>query len=209
MAPWIGRLRKGRFQFGGVDYSLPLTFPPHAIHGTTWDRAWTADGSDALYIDLGPDWPFGGKVVQRFALTERSLTLTLEIHAAKEAFPASLGWHPWFKKTLSNGASAAVSFDAAAVYQCDAEQIPTGQLLRPHGGPWDDCFTSLRNTPSITWDDFITLGLHSDTSHWILYDMPADAVCIEPVTAPPNALNGSADIVAPDSPLRATFTLRW
>ena len=34
MVPWVGRTRRGRFSFDGVDYELPINMEPHAIHGT-------------------------------------------------------------------------------------------------------------------------------------------------------------------------------
>jgi aldose 1-epimerase len=43
MAPWTGRVRHGRFTFGGVDYQLPLNMPPHSIHGTVRDHEWTVE----------------------------------------------------------------------------------------------------------------------------------------------------------------------
>src|SRR6187402_2841826 len=51
MAPWVGRLRHGRFEFGGTTYHLALNHTDdegtsHAIHGTVFDAAWTLDRSD-------------------------------------------------------------------------------------------------------------------------------------------------------------------
>ena len=48
MAPWAGRVRRGRFHFEGRDYSLPITMVPHAIHGTTLARPWTHESDDRL-----------------------------------------------------------------------------------------------------------------------------------------------------------------
>ena len=58
MAPYAGRVRNGRFLFGGRPYALPLRAPPHAMHGTTLDRPWQENDSGSLSIDLGPNWPF-------------------------------------------------------------------------------------------------------------------------------------------------------
>ena len=40
MAPFAGRIRDGRFTFRGRDVQLPLNLPPHAIHGTVFERPW-------------------------------------------------------------------------------------------------------------------------------------------------------------------------
>ena len=45
------------------------TLPPHAIHGTVLDRRWQAVGDATIATDLGPDWPFAGRAVQRFELS--------------------------------------------------------------------------------------------------------------------------------------------
>ena len=34
MAPWVGRLRNGRVRWRGRTWDMPLTEPPHALHGT-------------------------------------------------------------------------------------------------------------------------------------------------------------------------------
>lgn len=95
MAPWVGRTRHGRFTFGGSDYELPITLPPHAIHGTVWNRPWTTVATNTLRIDLGADWPFGGFAEQTFTLTEGGLTLRLSVNAAVQKGPhrrSEFGW---------------------------------------------------------------------------------------------------------------------
>jgi len=94
MAPWAGRVRRGRFRFDGRQYSLPCNLPPHAVHGTTFTRAWSDEGDGRISIALGPDWPWPGRAVQEFALSDSALEMTLEVHADDGAFPASAGWHP-------------------------------------------------------------------------------------------------------------------
>lgn len=51
MAPWCGRIRDGRFLDGAAVRQMPLNSPPHAIHGTARDGAWTrarVTGSEAV-----------------------------------------------------------------------------------------------------------------------------------------------------------------
>ena len=40
MVPWAGRVREGRFEWAGEVHSLPINMPPHAIHGTVFNRPW-------------------------------------------------------------------------------------------------------------------------------------------------------------------------
>lgn len=209
MAPWAGRLRDGRFEHGGQTYQLPLSLPPHAIHGTVYRQAWEADGDSRASVELAPDWPFSGRVVQEFVLQESSLRLRLEVHSERECFPASLGWHPWFRRRLSRGGPAELSFTPGSMYERGEDFIPTGRKVAVPSGPWDDCFVDLVSPPEIRWPGALTLRLLSDVSHWVVYDQPTHAICVEPMTGPPNALNLRPEEVTPQRPLVAEFELQW
>jgi len=217
MAPWAGRVRNGRFDFDGRQYALPLGMPPHAIHGTTYTRAWQSDdngdgasSSDAtISTDLGADWPWAGHAVQTFSLREDHLALRLEVRSDAAPFPASIGWHPWFRRELDRGEAVDLDFEPDAMYACDDAGIPTGQLIAPTAGPWDDCFTGVANAPVLRWPGALALTLESSADHWVVYSQPEHAICIEPMTGPPNALNARPRIVTPDAPLVATARLSW
>ena len=51
------------FTFEGRDYTLPLGMPPHAIHGAAMHRGWGRVDAATIATELGPDWPFAGRVV--------------------------------------------------------------------------------------------------------------------------------------------------
>ena len=104
MVPFAGRIRRGRFRFGDRDVQLALNLSPHAIHGTVFERPWQVDDPTTLSIDLGTGWPFTGRVVQQFALTDDQLDVSLSL-LSDEPMPAALGWHPWFRRRLG-GAGA-------------------------------------------------------------------------------------------------------
>ena len=208
MAPWAGRVRHGRFRHNGTEYRLPLTLPPHAIHGTAWGGRWQQHCENGMFKDLGDDWPFAGRAEQYISLSDHMLTMELSVHAHEDSFPASIGWHPWFLREVGD-ASAELLFDAAAIYVDDREQIPTGELASPPPGPWDNCFTQLRSDPRIRWPGMLQLTLSSDLDNWVVYDLPEHALCVEPMSGPPNALNLQPRLVTPEQPLRGTFTLTW
>ena len=219
MVPFAGRVRDGRFEFGGRRYALPVNLAPHAIHGTTLDRRWAALDDRTITTELGPSWPFAGRVVQRFELDTGRLTCRLELHA-DEAMPASIGWHPWFTRqpVLVGGGVASVAhagplelaLDAGAMLLRDATGIATGELIAPPPGPWDDCFTGLRRPPVIRWPHFLELTIELDCPSWVVYTVPDHAICVEPQTAPPDALNtGAAAVVIPGLPLTAEMTWTW
>jgi aldose 1-epimerase len=203
MIPWAGRVRRGRFTFAGVTYELPLDLPPHAIHGTTYARPWDVEADGSLAIELGPDWPFGGDARQQFHLTPDALTCTIEVHAASRSMPAQAGWHPWFVRPVDLG------FEATSHYVRDGDGIPTGELGPVPPGPWDDCFTDLLSPPQLAWPGGPTLTLTSTCAHWVVYDQPAHALCVEPQTGPPDGFTLAPQVVEPGAPLVASFTLHW
>jgi aldose 1-epimerase len=209
MAPFAGRVRGGAFEFEGRRHALPLRRPPHAIHGTTWERTWSDAGGGVLACELGPDWPFPGRAVQRVELVPDALRLRLELQAQGAAFPASIGWHPWFRRRLARGGELRLAFEARAMYRRDADGIPTGELVAPTPGPWDDCFTELVRPPLLHWPGALRLELQSSADHWVVYDEPAHAVCVEPQSGPPDALHIAPRLVAPGRPLALELRLAW
>lgn len=208
MAPWAGRIRHGRFAFQGVTHQLPLGAPPHALHGVVLDRPWRLDGPDAISIEMDGRWPFRGHVRQRFVVSEGGLDVEMSLEA-DEPQPAAIGWHPWFRRALEPGGEPVrLELDAAEMLVRDAEGIPTGLRTSPPAGPWDDCFTGLRSDPVLHWPG-LRLALSSTCAWWVVYTQPAHAICVEPQSGPPDALNSGPEIVMPGLPLTHTMRWRW
>jgi aldose 1-epimerase len=203
MVPWAGRVRHGRFRFGGRTYELPIDLPPHAIHGTTYLLPWAVEPDGTLATELGQAWPLGGHARQRFELTATQLTCSIEVHAGDRAMPAQAGWHPWF------GRPCRLLFAANAMYALDDECIPTGQLTAVPPGPWDNCFTKLLGPPQLAFPGGPTLTVTSSCTDWVVYDRPEHAICVEPQTGPPDAFNHAPQVVEPGAPLVGTMTWRW
>ena len=209
MAPFAGRVRDATLTFAGRRHELPATLPPHAIHGTVLDRRWHVVGDATVTTELGPDWPFAGGVVQQFELAEDHLTCRMELHA-DEPMPASIGWHPYFARRIPGVvAPLELDFEAGAMYVRDEAGIATGQRVPPPPGPWDDCFTDLRRPPVLCWPGFLELTIESDCQDWVVYTVPEDALCVEPQTAPPDAVNADPTVIGPERPLVAVMTWRW
>ncbi|OGO57758.1 MAG: hypothetical protein A2Z32_06015 [Chloroflexi bacterium RBG_16_69_14] len=209
MAPYAGRVRGGTFGFDRRTIQLPIAMPPHAIHGTVYDRLWSVLGDGAITTELGPDWPFAGRVVQRFELAADHLACRLELHA-DEPMPASIGWHPWFLRRLTDvPEELRLDLEAGSMYVRDTDGIATAERVAPPPGPWDDCFTDLRRPPVLRWPGFLELTIESDCEDWVVYTAPEDALCVEPQTAPPDALNRDPVVVQPGRPLVAEMTWRW
>ena len=152
----------------------------------------------------GLDWEFGGSVTQTIDLFPDRVDVALAIESTGGAFPAELGWHPWFRKPDR------LEFSPTAMYARNEFGIPTGALVEPDDGPWDDCFV---NTEPVVlhYDRAVApaVRLESDCDHWVVYDMPTDATCVEPQSGPPDAFNLRPHVVDPDTSLRRTMTISW
>ena len=209
MVPWAGRIRRGRFTADGQPVQLPVDHPPHAIHGTTKSRPWSVDGPGRLTCELGADWPWPGTVTHEVELGAGRLSMTLTVDAG-EAMPVSAGWHPWFRRRVG-GVDAELELPAERMWRRDAEGIPDGALVEPTRGPWDDCFTALVGPVVVRWPGILDLVVESDCEHVVVFTEPADAVCVEPQSAPPDAHNSGEDlvIVAPGAPWSITTTWLW
>jgi aldose 1-epimerase len=216
MAPWAGRTRGGRFAWGGTVYELPVNHAGHAIHGTVFDRRWLLELADTGYLrfrrDLAPGWPFDGWAVHEVALSPSRLDLRLEVHTVGATFPATAGWHPWFARRVGVGSPLEVDLDARRWFPKDSDGLPTGRVEAPPArGPWDDCFTAVTWPIRLSWPGALEVTMTSTSDHVVLYDQPPHAICVEPQTGPPDALNHLewARLVRRSTPLVAEMSLAW
>lgn len=212
MVPFAGRLRDGRLDWRGTRHRFPLRRPPHAIHGTVLDARWTVDRLDAssctCSTSLVDPWPFPGRVTHSVDLTDDRLDLALTVRADVD-MPVQIGWHPWFRKP------SATRFPFDAIHPRDADGIADA-VAQPLGiVPWgdvDDCF----RMPIDGLDDLLTitidgceLMLTSSCRHWVVYDRPMHATCVEPQSGPPNRIAHDPVVVPAGSSIRETFSIRW
>ncbi len=213
MAPWAGRIREGRFSFDGRTYRLPVNFGPHAIHGTVADRPWryVAHTRDTAVIDCRLDdrWPWNGYVRHVINLAGASAHFRIEVHAEDQPFPAAAGWHPWFSRRLARGGTLELDVMADAILERDDSHIPTGDRAPIPPQPWDDCFDKVLWPVTLTWPDALQLDVSGDTRYGVIFTEPEDAVCVEPQTGPPDALNLEPVLVTPDDPLTAEMSWTW
>ncbi len=218
LAPWTGRLRHGRFSHDGRAYQMPLTLPPHALHGLVVDRPWQLQGDGIVGIELSAPWPWRGRVSHVMRLASDRLESRLEL-SADEPMPAAMGWHPWFPRVLDGAdgrhlGPVELEVQPGRMYANDEEGLPSGKLVPPVPRPWDYCFIELARPPRLRWPGeagaSLELTIDSDCPCWILYDEEPQAIAVEPWTAPPDSLNlPSPSIVAPGQPLVATMTWSW
>lgn len=232
MAPWPNRIDGGRFVWRGRLYDVSGGRAGHALHGRACNLRWTIDGATAsscrLSVAFDKAWPFGGRAVQRIDVLDEGIDLRLEVHATGAAFPAGVGWHPWFRRDVRPRHDVRVLIDAGHVYETD-DMIPTGWLLpavrgfdlRGYAplGPrrLDTCYRHPRGPLRIRWGDVeLTMEQSPNITHAVVYT-PREAVCLEPQTCAIDAFNLAAQgiagagmaVVAPGRPLVARTSWRW
>lgn len=208
MVPFAGRIGGGRFSFDGRDYALPPRLEGHALHGTVIDQEWEQTDAATIEAKLEEPWPFAGRVSHEVAVGDDGLRATLRLRA-DERMPATVGWHPWFRRELGKGSAANVALVAASMYEREGK-LPTGEIVEPKAPPWDDCFTGVQWPVTLRWPGFGTLEVSSDCTHVVVYDEERDAACVEPQTGPPDAVNiGGVAVLEPGDELVASMQLRW
>ena len=214
MAPWAGRTRNGVFEHQGSSMQLPINSAPHAIHGLVHDAVWqvvsTSPSSATLRVEFDQRWPFSGWVEHHISVDSASVNLQLTVHAHNYndetlSMPAQVGWHPWFVRPVHLEAEFKTMYvrdsEGIAAAKCEPQQqdLMHRQL--------DDCFTDVVAAPLLNFDNGPTVRLESDCSHWVVYNEPSHAICVEPQSGPPNGLNSAPLAVSPNQPLRRYFRL--
>ncbi len=206
MVPYAGRVRDGLLRWRGRQIQLPVNLAPHAIHGSGFVSAWDVldQGFDHVEMQCALRWQLGGTAHQHVQLTPDALICVLTVTAGAQAMPVTLGWHPWFRKPVADD----LRFDA--MYRQDDAGIPTGELIDPAARPWDDCFVRPLAPLVLQISPSITVTVASDCDHWVVYDKPEHATCVEPQSGPPDAANlGAATIIQPGEMLQRTMTIAW
>lgn len=204
MVPWCGRIGNGRFTWNGKDIRLDVNSGSHAIHGTVFNVPWSVEAVSENHVEMRcalarHGWPFEGEITHTIHVDDGHVSMSLEARAL-EAMPVQLGWHPWFVKPLS------LSSTLRSMYERAADHSTTSRLVMPSEPPWDDCFIDGEVEPFRIGD--VTVRLSSTCDHWVIYDMPPHATCIEPQSGPPNGVNiGHVDEISPGVPMRHTFDM--
>ncbi len=199
MAPWAGRVRNGVFSHQSKQHQLEINMHPHAIHGTVLDRPWKLIDSDstsvAMKIDLGANWGFVGEATQTISLNDDVIEFRLMVETDDASMPAQVGWHPWFARPCTLEAKF------THMYLRDEFGIPTGEKIAPPAGQYDDCFSGSLTTPTLNFANKVQLEIQTDCSHWVVYDEPQHAICVEPQSGPPDGFNIEPLVITPEIPL--------
>ena len=190
MAPFAGRIKDGIIKDSkGNRYQLPNNFdPPHALIGYGAQSSWEDIGGGRQHLELPS--PFNGATVtQSYEILDNAIRWSLDYEANGCDLPVTLGFHPWFAREIGKGDSAELLFAANKMFKRGDDYLPTGEITTPTQPPWDDTFMEIKGVPEIIWPRAARLTMECDTPYYMVYSQDEDGICIEPVTAPPDAQN--------------------
>ena len=191
MAPWVGRIKDGLITNSRQDqFQLPTTFmPPHAINGFGFFSSWQDLGSGKQLLELPP--PFAGaQVIQSFEVLDDGIRWSVEYEDNGCDLPFSLGFHPWIARDIGKSENAVLSFSANQILLCDSDYVPSGKFIKPTQSdmdkPLDDTFTQSSGAAEIVWAGAVRMRIESDAPYWQINTQDETAICIQPMSAPPN-----------------------
>jgi galactose mutarotase-like enzyme len=187
MVPWAGRVRAGRLATPQGVVQLPVSDDGNALHGLGHVGVWRATGEGAYAIDLADPWPTAGTATLTYRLLDDGIRIDLTWDDGTDS-PCSIGMHPWFGRRLASGGEVVLSLDAEVMVERGDDGLPTGRLVAPTPGPWDDCFRAA-GSPTLTWPGALALTITSSSPWWVVYSEPARTICVEPQTVPPDAFD--------------------
>ena len=95
------------------------------------------------------------------------------------------------------------------MFKRDSENMATARRVDVPARPWDDCFEGLGDI-RLVWPHVVTVEVQHDCPVVVLYD-PANAICVEPQSGPPDAVSISPDsaYLAAGGCLEHTVTWKW
>ena len=237
--PWANRLARDSYTAAGRTGRLPqgTSLVPRdgrglAIHGLVaapdaW-RVVTHDRS-ALRAELefptddlrAAAFPFAHRLVLDAALDTGGLRVRVALEPLADVpVPVAFGFHPYLRPPGSRRSQWRVTLPARARVETDGDGLPTGRLdaldASTGGLPdatVDEAYVDLPagSELGLADDDLrLTLTLEAGFPAAQLYSPSgADFLCLEPVTAPPNALATGDRLtwVAPGERYEAAFRL--
>jgi aldose 1-epimerase len=236
LAPWANRLGARRYEVDGIAVDLDgLALITDGrglpIHGTMtaqpgWEvielsrRSLTVRFDFGAHPDLMASFPFPHEL--RIEASVEATTLRVDTTLAPtgdRSVPVSFGYHPYLRLPGALRANIRLRLPQRRHVELDGRQLPTGRAD----------FEEAEDEPvgTRTFDDLYELGddrqlaltgagrrlvleLGDGYSHAQVFTPPAaESICLEPMTAPVNALlDGTCALAPPGTSFTARFSLR-
>jgi galactose mutarotase-like enzyme len=234
LAPWANRLGRLRYAIAGADVDLTgLDLHDDGtglpIHGTMtaqagWEVVDRTSSAAQVRFDYGarPDllhaFPFPHELVLAIDVSDAQLHVATTVRpTADRPVPISFGWHPYLA-LRGPRSEARVRLPDCQHLVLDGRGLPTGRSetqragsLALAGRAFDDGY-ALGGDRRLALEDArgsITVDLGDGYPFAQVYSPPDAAfACLEPMTAPTNALvTGAARLVEPGAGFTADFTI--
>jgi aldose 1-epimerase len=235
LAPWGNRLERWRYRAADVDVDLEglaLTTDEHGlpIHGTmTAAVGWEVVEREEARLrtrfqyDARPDllaafpYPHDLEIHARIDRDALRIATTLQ-PTSDRPVPVAFAWHPYLRLPSGDRASWRLRLPARDHLELDTHGIPTGASKSedaedaPVGDRTFDDLYALRDDHEIALENGrrrLTVQYDTGYPYAQVFAPPgADFVCLEPMTAPTNALNTEAcPLVAPGQSFTARFSI--
>ena len=235
LAPWANRLGAPRYEVEGVavdiaGLDLPTDGRGLPIHGTmTAQPGWEVVAQDGrsleAHFDYGarPDllaaFPFPHELRIAATVDPAGLTVTTTVAATTDrAVPVAFGYHPYLRLPGVARSEVRLRLPARRHLALDDRQLPTGAAKAeeaedlPIGERTFDDLYSLGDDRVLALDGGgrrLSVELGDGFPYAQVFAPPgAEFACLEPMTAPVNALvDGGYPVAPPGTPFTATFRL--
>jgi aldose 1-epimerase len=149
LVPWPGRVAKGRYEYDGAEYRLPIDDHAHgaAIHGlvrwATWQlkpEGHERPGRISLSCRLlaTPGYPFPLELLQSYSWEGPALEVAFSAtNIGTKRAPFGYGCHPYFFVGTPSVDQALLRVPADSYVPADRDLVAAGPPKPVEGTPWD------------------------------------------------------------------------
>ena len=226
--PFANRIKDGIYTYNNETYKFPVNEVANnnALHGLVFNKTFdvidevTTENSASIKLLYKEDkksegFPFTYSIQLEYRITETTLDLNVEIkNTDNEAFPFTLGWHPYFLS--SNLSESLLSFKSTKKMVFSDRMITTETIDNPDASEMllknkqlDDCWELDKTKVEFTTPNY-NLSINSSEENCFLqaYTPPlANVIAIEPTTGVSDSFNNKIGLktLAPNT----TYQLDW
>ena len=211
LAPWAGRMEAGCYSVGEKTYRTEGN-QGLVLFASDWRvKELKADGERAYVTSRlefweHPEWmaqfPFAHSIEMTHCLANGVLEIRTTIeNRSNAAMPLSIGFHPWYKIPYAARSTWKVHLPVRYLYELSKDRVPTGHktlastedLTPTLGCEIDDVFGEVSPTDEISISAkgakiSVRFG-PKFTALSVFAPATGNVICIEPMTAIPNAFN--------------------
>jgi aldose 1-epimerase len=230
--PFANRIKEGKYFFRNKEFSLECNEVGrnNAIHGLIYDKKFHFSGEEVsedevsasfMYHEKNPPegFPFRYRIELTYSLSKHDLRLEVNItNKDEEAFPFTLGWHPYFY--TSNKETANLAFESKFKVITYEDMITAGfqngilqHNMQLDQVQLDDCFALLeRKVNLITPETSVEIKGEYVSKFLQLYTPENEnLIAIEPMTGIPNSFKNKKvlKVLQPKEVFRTTWNVKF